>query len=187
MKKQIVSLILAFLLVLFTVSYAFAEGTLKLGFDTSGDHEVSFLGITGSEDVEDSFSASFEFVGAINDNFGIGGGFTWQSPRSQEKYPGDFYFIPFYGLIKIRSASKEIAPYFIGQIGYNLIYEGDTNYKGDGTLDGDLYYGLGGGVIFKNKFQIEFLYSVNCGTYRFLGYEFDMEYSKVTLSFGISF
>jgi hypothetical protein len=187
MKKQLVRVMLAVLLVIFVASYAFAGGVVKLGYDTSGDHEVSAFGITGSEDVEDSFSASFEFVGAINDNFGVGGGFTLQIPRSQEQYPGDFYFYPFYGLIKIRSASKEFAPYFIGQIGYNLIYDGDINYKGTGTLDGDWYYGAGGGVIFKNRFQIEVLYSVNCGTYTFSGYEFDIEYSKVTLSIGICF
>ena len=187
MKKQIVILTLGFLLSLFAANYGFAEATVKFGFDISGDHEVSRLGVTASEDVEESISISLEGVAGISDNVGIGGGFTWQVPRSQEGFPGDFYFVPFYGLMKIRSASAEFAPYFIGQIGYNFIYEGDTAYKGAGSLDGDLYYGVGGGVILNNRFQIEALYSVNNGTYRVLGSQFDIEYSKITLSFGMSF
>ncbi|MFX0203095.1 MAG: hypothetical protein ACFFCW_43885 [Candidatus Hodarchaeota archaeon] len=164
MRKQIITLTPTLLLLLFAANYAFAEATFKFGFNASGDHEVSGLGVTGSEDVEDSISISFEGVAAINDNVGIGGGFTWQIPRSQERYPGDFYFIPFYGLMKIRSASAELAPYLIGQIGYNFIYEGDTHHKGTGiyaaTLDGDLYYGVGGGIILNNRLQIEVLYSL---------------------------
>jgi len=191
MKKQIVILNLTFLFFLFTVNYAFAGATFKLGFDTSGDHEVSVLGVTASEDVEDSISASFEGVGFINDNVGIGGGVTYQFPRSQDRFKGDFYFIPVYGLIKIRSASKKAAPYGIGQIGYNIIFEGDNDYKGTGIyaadLDGGLYYGIGAGVIISEKFQIEVLYSVNNGTATILGTEFDIEYSKVTLSVGVNF
>jgi hypothetical protein len=121
----------------------------------------------------------------------IGAGITYQFPRCQERFKGDFYFIPVYGLIKIRSASEKVAPYGIGQIGYNIIFEGDTDYKGTGIyaadLEGGLYYGVGGGIILGEKFQIEALYSVNNGTATILGTEFDIEYSKVTLSVGVNF
>ena len=191
MKKQIIVLSMTLLLFLVTVNYAFAEATIKFGFDTSGDHEVSALGVSASEDVEDSVSASFEGVEFINNNFGIGGGITIQAPRSQERFQGDFYFIPVYGLIKIRSASEKAAPYAVGQIGYNIVFEGDTDYKGTGIyaaeLDGGLYYGFGAGVIIGKKYQVEALYSVNNGTATILGLEFDVEYSKITLSVGINF
>ena len=193
MKKTITLAILSVLVVLFTVNNTFAEGiggTVKLGIDFSGDHEVSGYGLSGTEDVDTSVSLSTELFAKISNNLDIGGGISVQIPRSQKDFEGDFYFIPLYGAIRARFETENVAPYFIGQIGYNF-FGGDSDYKGYGMLEADLegglYWGLGGGVIINKHFLIELLYSVNNGTAEVLGYDFDIEYSKVTLNFGYNF
>ncbi len=64
-------------------------------------------------------------------------------------------------------------------------YKGYGMYEAD--LEGGLYWGLRGGIIINKHFLIEILYSVNNGTGKILGYEFDIEYSKVTLNLGYNF
>ncbi|MFH1930930.1 MAG: hypothetical protein ABIN18_04985 [Pseudomonadota bacterium] len=190
MKKMTLLVILSAFVVLFTMNDTFAGGTFKLGIDLSGDHEVSGYGLSGTEDVETGFSLTGELFGKISNIFDIGGGITVQIPRSQEDFEGDFYFIPLYALIRARIETEKVTPYFIGQLGYNL-FEGDSDYKGSGIykadLEGGLYWGLGAGIIIRKNFLIEVLYSVNNGTAEALGYEFDIEYSKVTLNFGYNF
>ena len=194
MKKIIPLAIISVLVVLFTAHITFAEGgfggTFKLGIDFPGDHEVSGYGLSGTEDVDTGVSLSGELFANVAKNFDIGGGITVQIPRSQKDFEGDFYFIPLYGALRVRFDTENVTPYFIGQIGYNF-FDGDSNYKGYGMyeadLDGGLYWGLGGGIIFNKHFMIELLYSVNNGTGTILGYEFDIEYSKVTLNIGYNF
>ena len=192
MKKTVIILTISTLLVITTVnnSYAGFGGAIKIGVDLAGDHEVSGLGLTGSEDVEMGLSLSGEIFGTIGNNFDLGGGMTFQFPRSQEDFQGDFSFLPIYGMARWRSSSEKFAPYAIGQLGYNFFF-GDDDYKGTGVfaadLDGGLYYGIGGGFIIYKHFQIEALYSVNNGTGNILGIDFDVEYSKISLTFGYNF
>jgi len=189
MKKIIPLAIMCILVVFFTVHNTFAEGiggTLKLGVDFDGDHEVSGYGLSGTEQVDTGVSFSGELFTKIGYNLDLGGGITVQIPRSQENFEGDFYFIPIYGAIRTRFETGNVAPYFIGQLGYNF-FDGDSDYKGYADLEGGLYWGLGGGVIINQHFLIELLYSVNNGTAEVFGYEFDIEYSKVTLNFGYNF
>ena len=189
MKKIITMAILSVLVVFFTVNNTFAEGiggTLKLGIDLAGDHEVSALGSSGSTDVETGFSITGELFGKVSDIFDIGGGITLQIPRSQEDFQGDFYFIPVYAMIRARIETEQATPYFIGQVGYNF-FDGDSDYKGPIDLEGGLYWGLGGGVIINKHFLIEVLYSVNNGTGKLYGIEGDIEYSKVTINLGYNF
>lgn len=190
MKKTVIMLTLSALLAIFTVNNALAGGAIKIGIDLAGDHDVSGYGLSGSEDVDMGFSLSAEFFGSIGDNVDIGGGLTWQLPRSQKDFEGDFYFIPLYGMIRVQSSSAKVAPYAVGQLGYNFFF-GDDDYKGTGIyaadLEGGLYYGIGGGIIINDKFQIEALYSVNNGSADILGYDFDIEYSKISIIFGFIF
>ncbi len=171
-------------------------GVIKIGGDTSGKHKVSGEGLSGSEDVEAGLSLSGEYTSIYDKGIELGGGMTYQLPRSQEDYPGDFNFVPIYGLIKICSTTSEPTPYFIGQLGYNVLYEGDDDYTGEASLEGGMYYGIGAGLIFQNGFQIEVLYSVNKGSCKLSGYDyyygyydfdFDIDYSKISLSMGYRF
>lgn len=193
MKKIIKLVILSAFFVFFTVNTTLAEGiggTLKLGIDFEGDHEVSGYGLSGTGDVDTGVSLSGELFAKVSNNLDIGGGITVQIPRSQKDFEGDFYFIPLYGAIRARFETGNVAPYIIGQVGYNY-FDGDSDYKGYGIyeadLEGGLYWGLGGGVIINKHFLTELLYSVNNGTAEDFGYEFDIEYSKVTLNFGYNF
>lgn len=167
-------------------SYAESSGVVKIGVDMLGKHEISGLGLEGSEDVKMGFSLSGEYTFSISKNFGIGAGITLQVPRSQKDFKGDFSFVPIYGLVKTRSATGDISPYLIGQLGYNL-FQGDSTYTGTAVLSGGMYYGIGGGLILEDGFQGELLYSVNEGSAELLGYDFKVKYSKITFSIGYSF
>ena len=91
-----------------------------------------------------------------------------------------------YAAIRAKFETENVAPYFIGQLGYNF-FDGDDDYAGPIELDGGLYWGLGGGVIINKHFLIEVLYSVNNGTGKLYGIEGDVEYSKVTIKLGYNF
>lgn len=180
-------------LVLVAILFAgntYAESNIKIGVDFMGKHKVTINGISAEEDVKTGVSLSGEYIQAINPNVGIGGGITFQIPRSQEDYEGNFKFIPLYGLVKIHSNYEYQAVnfYLLGQLGYNA-FMGDNDYKGFGTLTGGLYYGIGTGIIFNKNNQIELLYSVNNGSYSISGWSgsFDVEYSKITVSYGYAF
>ena len=113
MKKIIPFIIISFLIVFSPTKNTFADGfggTVKLGVDFEGDHEVSGYGLSGTEDVETGISLSAEFFAKIGTNLDIGGGITTQFPRSQKKYEGDFYFIPVYGAMRVRFETKYVAP-----------------------------------------------------------------------------
>jgi hypothetical protein len=177
-------------ILLFTVSNVFAGGAFKFGLDSEGRHKVSGYGLSGTEDVEASVSLAAEFFGPIGNALDLGGGFSLQSPRSQKDYEGDFSFFPVYFAMRVRLLDRDTTPYFIGQLGYNFFF-GDTDYKGTGMyaadLDGGLYYGLGGGVIIQKNFLVELLYTENNGSASTVGYDFDVQYSKLTLNFGFNF
>ena len=165
-----------------------AGGALKVGVDFPVDHEISGNGTSVSADVDTSASFSAELFGSPHKNIDIGGGMIFQLPRKAKLYgaEGKFNFIPFYGLVRLKSSSSHVAPYGIVQIGYNL-FLADTNYKGDADLRGGLYYGVGGGVIIKKMFSIELLYSENNGEAEYAGYTLDVKNTQFTLNFGFNF
>lgn len=120
-------------------------------------------------------------------------------PRKEEGFDGEFNFIPIYGLIKFRSKNETNVPYLTTHLGYN-IFEGDSIFKFDGSLENGMYYGLGGGITFDNDFVLELLYSVNKGklsfkipVYSYYGYtryidiETDVEYKTIRLNIGYKF
>ncbi|MFH1282198.1 MAG: hypothetical protein ABII27_00860 [bacterium] len=186
------------------------ETILKIGIDISGKHKsdgtITYndypFSVSLNEDVKDGVSFTGEYISYMNDHFGLGGGITYQIPRKESDYDGKFNFIPIYGLFKLRTVPQTIDQpsfYFTGQLGYN-VFAGDSDYKLGGSLDGGLYYGLGGGLQFKNGLLFELLYSVNNGSYEYSesGYdwyygwytykeEIDIEYKMIRLSIGYAF
>ena len=156
-------------------------GTVKLGIDFPGDYEISnneFF--NGTVDVDTGFSLSGELFAKIGNNFDVGAGITWQFPHSRSDTESDFYFIPVYGLIRVRIANDTAAPYLIGQLGINFFRHGWEE-------NGGLYYAGGAGVIVKKHFLVEVLYSVDKGSTTEYGFDSDIEYSKVTLNLGYNF
>jgi hypothetical protein len=190
------------------ISKTMIENILKLSVDFAGKHHVASsisvgnVSDTGSatEDTTQALTLTGETVGYLDDNVGLGLGISYQIPRKMTNYEGQFNFMPFYGLLKIRSKPVTGRTYFygVGQLGYNLFY-GDESYKGaSATLSGGLYYGLGIGWIIENL-NIEFLYSVNHGSLKDSGYLYyngsyyyttlksDIDYSQINMKVGVNF
>lgn len=164
---------------------------VKIGLDMSGKHKISAEGDSLEEEVNQGTSISGEYLISINKNMEIGAGITYQIPRSQKTYLGDFSFTPIYGLVKLNSVSNDTTLYVLGQFGINS-YTGDSKYAGTGgSLTGGTYYGGGGGIVFNKKFIIEALYSMNKGSYQVTvsGYrfKFEVEYSIISLFIGFLF
>jgi hypothetical protein len=188
--RKFSSLLFFFVVMLFfTANNAFAGGAVKLGLDFGGNHEWSASGRTNElDDVQTGFSLALELFGSVHKNVALGGGIIYQIPRDAE-YDGRgaaFNFIPFYALIRIKSDSDKIAPYGIGQIGYNL-FLADSDYTGPADTNGGIYYGLGAGILIKKRFSVEALYSVNNGELEYRGDRIDVKNSQFTLNFGINF
>jgi hypothetical protein len=158
--------------------------------------------INTSQDVDTGLSVSGELSRYVNDNFGLGGGVSLQLSRKLSDADGEFNFIPFYGIAKLRTSPDGSGnyKYVLGQLGYNS-FSGDSNYKGQGgKLTGGLYWGMGAGFVFK-MIHVEALYSVNNGkyeqstyvydsdyyVYRYFSASGDVKYSSISLNIGVHF
>ncbi len=173
------------------------SGNSRISVQVMGDHVVSLLGLTGNEDVEIGLSVGFDLFYRFHNNFKAGVGAETQFNRSQESYPGDFKFLPVYGVICFPIDLEYLTPYAIARIGYGFFF-GETEYTGtSGKLTGGLYYSFGGGIEFL-RFKIlnqdrvlilEATYSGNQGSIEesYLGYDFkgDVRYSRIDISFGV--
>ena len=160
----------------------------KLTLDLAGSHSVSLQEQKGDMDVNTSFSIGFEVLSNKNKVFNFGGGLMYLFPREQEiKESGKFYFIPIYAIGKLNlTADETIGPSIILNVGYNLIFNGDSNYKGIFSLSGGLL--LGGGIRYSiNNFYFEVLYKSLNGSASFdaLDSKIDFDISYTTLSLGI--
>jgi hypothetical protein len=185
-----------------------SELILKAGYDFEGSHDVtdaqacigSFCANfqDGSEDTTSGYSIAGEAYVYPNSVVGLGVGIAAQTPRKQKDFDGDFYFVPVYGSIKLRTdpRDKNTYLYAIGQLGFNG-YFGDSTYKGaGGELTGGLYAGVGAGACVNNLI-IEFLYTENNGSVEQSVYvpsllsvvdiTADITYTKATLSVGYRF
>ena len=189
-KIKVLVVFLGVVLVL-SASNAFARGAVKFGIDFGGTHEASGPGGTADADsVQTGFTIAGELFASVNKNVDLGGGILFQLPREIEfggTGAGEFTFMPIYALIRVKSVSDKIAPYGIGQLGWNLLFDGDSDYKGPFSLSGGLYYGIGAGVLIKKRFAVEALYSVNKGEADYLGASADVTNTQFTLNFGINF
>jgi len=167
--------------------------------------KFSVEGYSGEEDVKSGLSVSLERIWFNRDNIGYGLGLTYQNPRALDTdcNSGKFSYIPIYFLVKNGSNYDDDPLYFIGQVGLSY-YTGDDTWKGDGSLSGGLYYGVGIGIQTGEKSQLEILYSVNRGEgswestylawdpyygyyYETMSYTVDVEYSKISISYGYKF
>ncbi len=202
MKSLFIKIYFIFLLSLLFCSVLSAQGNnlsgnSRFSVQVMGDHEASLLGLTGNEDVEIGFSIGFDLFYRFHNNFKAGVGAETQFNRSQESYPGDFKFLPVYGVICFPIGLEYLTPYAIARIGYGFFF-GETEYTGtSGKLTGGLYYSFGGGIEFlkfkirdQDRFLIlEATYSGNQGSLEdsYLGIDFkaDVRYTRIDISFGV--
>ena len=202
MKSLFIKIAFVFFLSLFFCSVLSAQesnwsGNSRFSVQVMGDHEVSFLGLIGNEDVEIGLSLGLDLFYRFHDNFKAGAGYEIQFNRSQESYPGDFRFHSVYGVICLPIDFDFLTLYTIARIGYGFFF-GETEYTGIyGKLTGGLYYSFGGGIEFL-KFKIrnrdrvlilEATYTGNQGSIEdnYYGYSADVRYSRIDISFGVGF
>lgn len=158
------------------------EFVIKVGYDWNGDYEA------GDEKVSapNGISASAEFYHYIKNIVGIGAGVGGCNPRDEKFSKGEFWMLPMYLSVKLRSNPTEPYKYgyVVGQVGYNLFTPDDT-LKKSVDMEGGLYYGVGFGIVISH-IVFELLYSFNNGK---AGKEdkVDFKYSKYTASVGYAF
>ena len=158
------------------------EFVIKAGYDWNGDYEADDKKISAPNGA--SFGA--EFYHYIKNIVGIGAGVSACNPRDAKFDKGEFWMLPMYLSVKLRS--KPTQPYkygyAVGHIGYNLFNPDDTLQKSV-DMEGGLYYGLGFGIVVSH-IVIELLYSFNNGK---AGKEdkVNFKYSKYTMSVGYAF
>jgi hypothetical protein len=162
----------------------------KFTLDLAGNHSASLQELTGDKNVNTSYSLGIEIFGCKDDVFNFGGGIMYLAPREQEiKDSGKFNFIPIYAIGKLNLADEASnGASIILNIGYNLIFNGDTNYAGMFSLNGGLLFG--GGIRYSiYNFYVEALYkSLNgSASYEDQDSKINFDITYTTLSIGIGF
>jgi len=182
MKKLAVLLLVVGLIFFSGSVMAQNQGYLeaKLGIDVMGESE---FGSNPAEDVEMGYTLTGEYKVPMDAMWTYGAGLSYQLDRELEDISdSEFNFTPFYALAQYNL--QDTRTYLLGHLGYNL-YDGNAT----GDYNGGLYYGLGAGFNFgqKSQYVAEFLYSVNSGEYEDDGTTNDVDYSKITMAFGMKF
>lgn len=159
------------------------EINIKVSSDFDG-----FYKYNGEEiSVDDKISFSCEYINFFSDYVGAGAAITAQLPRTIDDIDGKFGFVPVYVLIKVRSWPQQpgMCGYVCGQFGYGFFYCDSEFKKTFSNMKGGVYYAAGFGLEYK-KFLIEFLYGINKAEIKKPSeYKSDIEYGKLTFSFGI--
>jgi hypothetical protein len=153
------------------------EFIAKVGYAFNGKQEINNTytfeyghyadgSISESFDTSSSLLLNVESLFFLNDNFCLGGGIEYQTPRKLNDIEGSYSFMPFYLLTKLRtSPHNNTYYYFLGRYGLSNI-SADATYKGRSSqLTNGTHYAYGAGAAF-DKFVIEILYQVNTGKLR---------------------
>jgi len=157
------------------------QGTWTLGIDYDMGGTLTETDQNEDEnDVNGGFTLNGEYVIPYKNNMSYGGGVAYQLSRSfTDNEAKEVNFMPLYGIFKY---DMENEAYVIGHLGYN-IFSGSDAYKDNEELSGGLYYAAGAGIDMQEKYNGELIYSVNKGTRG----NYDVSYSKLSLSFGYEF
>ena len=182
MKKTVLVLFLAAFLVFSISAASMAQipgyWDIKGAIDFGGE-----IDIDGSDqDVDSGFTLVGEYKVPNTAQWTFGGGVRYQLDREIDNAnSNDFNFVPFYGLAHYNMQNSPY--YFLGHLGYNT-------FDIDGLSDesGGIYYAVGAGMDLASNMSAEIMYSVNNGeAENNLGNNFDVEYSKLTISLGYQF
>ena len=185
MKKTMIVLVFALLLLTMSCSSVLAGGMVKLGIEPNGALSTKISGYMLGYEVEPGPSVTGEYLFALNEMVQVGGGLEYQLKRNVQGLAAGFSFVPLYGTVKLKAPlSTNLNTYFTGKIGYNYLML-DQSVEGF-DYGGGLYYGIGIGIDLNSKYAVEAEYSVNKGE---LGYIFKQpfHYSKFRLAVGYKF
>ena len=133
-----------------------ADGVIKAIIDFPGDGDISDSGYSVTADIDAGVGIGFDVLFDSAEMFDIGIGFIYQFPRSVEDDAGKANFMPIYLVGKgyFTDENQQVRPYLYGHLGYNFFF-GDDDFTGSADLEGGLYYSVGLGLLFNNKFLIE--------------------------------
>ena len=180
--KKLSIFILVLSLMLISTSALASEHMMEKGTWTFGADFDLGTNITVGDaepDVSSGFTLDGEYVMPAKNKVSYGGGIAYQLARTYtENENKEFSFIPLYGLAKYEMQQNS---YLVGHLGYNL-FNGNDAFKDGDELGGGFYYAAGVGVGME-QYNADLLYSVSNGT---KGND-DVSYSKLSLSFGMSF
>jgi hypothetical protein len=142
-----------------------------------GTYETATSGYDTKQDLDSMyFSFLGEYLWPKNKNLDIGLGVKYQLPHSVSDYSdAKFNFIPMYGFVRLKMNSPYDWIGIVGQIGYNLL-NGNSKFKGDGSLSGGLYAGIGVSMIYEGG-TMDFIYSINNGSWKYSSLTVDIKQS----------
>lgn len=159
-----------FLCILFIGQHAYGltfKNCIMLGLDGKGNVDIS----TDADLYESHISYSLIYEGYVDlfDFVSIGGGFEYQLPhkyRLTDKADPTYQFHPIYFTAMFHWLEEtDYVPFVTGQIGFNILFEGDTDFTGGRDMDGEEYLAVGAGFYFTPK-GVRF-YRIGDRSYRF--------------------
>jgi len=143
------------------------KNSILLGLDGKGNVDVS-----SDPDLYEthiSYSLIYEGYVKLFDFVSVGGGLEYQFPhkiRMDNKCDPTYTFIPVYFTAMFHWLEEsDYIPYVTGQIGFNVLFDGDDDFSGNYDLDGEEYIAVGVGFYFTPK-GIRF-YRIGDRSYRF--------------------
>ncbi len=172
-KTMVVLIVMALMLFSFNVfAQAQSSWSVKAGLDFGSTIDIG--GVEG--DTEMGYSLIGEYEMPYRQNWNLGAGLAYQLDRQREDNNADFGFTPFYGLAEYRMQDSPL--YFLGHLGFASFRYDDAN-----DTSGGLYYALGGGMDLGQSYEAEVLFTNNSGE----SDGDDVDYSKITVTFGMRF
>lgn len=166
----------------------------KFSLDIYGDHIVSTKGISdASIEIENNTTIGFEISSNTKSSLNYGVGIMYLFPRGTEfNQSGNFNFLPLYilGQLEILNIDEDTNVRLIGNLGYNVMFNGDKAYKSNLSLSGGIYIAAGL-RIFIDRYFVEGLYKSYEGTIK-IGNDSDqlnvagIVYTTLSVGFGIS-
>jgi hypothetical protein len=173
----------------------------KVGVDLPGSFEFSSSGLSLKGDVDTGFSFGAEYLGPVDERLSWGGGFEYQLGRKLSKFSGvdissldlQFSYLPVYLTLKylLSRPSMPAVPFLKANLGYNVVYDVNDNFKneliGDASRTGGLYWALGAGVMVSRNVDLEVLYSSYAGSVSRGGTTVDTPYTKFGVLAGYAF
>jgi len=176
-KTMVVLIVMALMLFSFNVfAQAQSSWSVKAGLDFGSTLEVG----NNEYNTEMGYSLIGEYKMPYRQNWNLGAGLAYQLDRNDDDASEDFDFgfTPFYGLAEYRMQDSPL--YFLGHLGYaGFRYDDGT----DPDTSGGMYYALGGGMDLAESYEAEVLFTSNSGE----SDNNDVDYSKITVTFGMRF
>jgi hypothetical protein len=161
---------------------------VRVAGQLSGNQETTYLGATGNDAVDNGYSIAVEGLNKVLPFLQVGVGIEYEVGRQQADFPGNFQYVPIYGVARVPFDIGPIIPYAVGRIGYGL-FSGDSTYTGGYATTGGLYYAVGGGIDLrfgKASIFAEGTYSADNGSLSISGDTANIFYTRIDLSAGLS-